>query len=68
MSLCPANGRPCCDDLCYGGGCMKMDGYPMLERCDFCKGTINTELPECGTCTCGDDQSLQLRARRPSHP
>ncbi len=55
MSLCPADGRPCCDDLCHGGGCMRLGGYQMLERCQFCKGTIDTELPECSTCTCGDD-------------
>ncbi len=56
MSLCPADGRPCCDDLCHGGGCLQMGGYQMLERCQFCNGTIDTELPECSTCTCGDDE------------
>lgn len=35
---------------------MQMGGYPMLERCQFCKGTIDTELPECSTCNCGDDE------------
>jgi hypothetical protein len=52
IMLCPSNGKPCCDDLCHGGGCMMMDGYQMLERCPFCKGIIDSEMPECSTCTC----------------
>ena len=55
MSLCPHDNKPCCDDLCHGGGCMKMDGYPMLQVCDFCKGIIDDGIPECSTCTCEGD-------------
>lgn len=29
---CPADGSACCDDLCYGGGCIET-GEPMLVRC-----------------------------------
>jgi len=32
-----------------------MDGYPMLKICDFCKGTIDEEIPDCSTCTCDDE-------------
>ena len=55
MSLCPKDGKPCCDDLCHGSGCLRMDGYPMLEVCDHCNGIIDEEMPDCGTCTCCDD-------------
>ena len=33
-----------------------MDGYPMLARCDVCGGLIDEAIPECGTCTCQDDE------------
>lgn len=55
MALCPVDGKGCCDDLCYGGGCVRMDGYPMLQVCPICKGTIDEQDPLCGTCTCDDD-------------
>ena len=32
-----------------------MDGYLMLEVCDHCNGIIDEEMPDCGTCTCCDD-------------
>jgi hypothetical protein len=54
VMLCPADGKPCCDDLCHGGGCMSMGGYGMLERCYRCNGTIDNEIPECSSCTCED--------------
>jgi hypothetical protein len=53
--ICPRDGGACCDDTCYGSGCLEMDGYPMLSICDICKGTIDDEIPECGTCSCDDD-------------
>lgn len=52
---CPADGCACCDDLCHGAGCLKMGGYPMLAICDVCGGEIDEAIPECGTCTCDDD-------------
>lgn len=55
MSICPRTGHACPDDLCHGSGCMEMDGYPMLRVCDVCHGTIDEEIPDCGTCTCDDD-------------
>lgn len=50
--ICPKDGSACCDDLCHGAGCLQMDGYPMLSRCDVCGGLIDEEIPDCGTCTC----------------
>ena len=55
MSKCPFDGSACCDDLCHGSGCMQMEGYPMIQRCDFCGGDIDEEIPDCSTCTCGED-------------
>ena len=60
MSICPKNNQPCMDDMCRGSGCMEMDGYAMLQRCQFCNGTIDEELPECSTCTCEDDDNYEL--------
>jgi len=54
-TLCPKDYKPCCDDLCHGGGCLRMNGYEMLVVCDVCKGIIDEEIPECGTCKCGED-------------
>ena len=56
MSICPKDGSACCDDLCHGGGCLQMNGYPMIEICQFCGGEIDEAMPECGTCTCDDDE------------
>ena len=53
--LCPKDLKPCCDDLCYGGGCIEMDGYPMLTVCYKCGGAIDKEIPECSTCSCDYD-------------
>jgi len=53
--LCTKTGKGCCDDLCHGSGCLEMDGYAMLAECDVCGGIVDEEIPECSTCTCGDD-------------
>ena len=34
--LCPKDLKPCCDDLCHGGGCLQMDGEPMWHTCSGC--------------------------------
>ena len=52
---CPKDGSACCDDLCYGSGCMQMDGYAMLVECDVCGGMIDEEIPDCSTCNCDAD-------------
>ena len=55
MAICPKDGTACPDDLCHGSGCLQMNGYAMLQVCDFCGGTIDEEIPDCGTCTCDDE-------------
>lgn len=54
--ICPADGKPCCDDLCNSGDCLCMPGYEPLRRCDGCGGIIDTTIPECSTCTCDPDE------------
>jgi hypothetical protein len=53
--ICPKDGTACPDDLCHGSGCMAMDGYPMLSICPHCRGTVDEEIPDCGTCRFDDD-------------
>jgi hypothetical protein len=36
MAICPADYHACIDDLCYGGGCLKARGVPMLTPCSGC--------------------------------
>lgn len=55
MAICPRTNKSCPDDLCHGSGCMEMDGYQMLEVCHACGGTIDCEIPDCGTCSCDED-------------
>lgn len=54
--ICPKDLRACPDDLCHGSGCMQMDGYPMLSVCPACKGLIDTENADLGSCTCDDER------------
>lgn len=53
--ICPRDWKACLDDLCHGSGCMQMDGYPMLSICPVCKGAVDEEISECGSCTCDDE-------------
>lgn len=46
---CPKDLRPCCDDLCYGGGCFAGAG-PMLTKCQGCGAFISDE--DSTDCTC----------------
>ena len=41
--ICPKDMQPCCDDLCYGGGCLMMDGAPMLHKCLGCNAWISDD-------------------------
>lgn len=56
MSICPKDYKPCCDDLCYGSGCLAMNGYPMLTCCPVCNGLVDDENPDCGSCQCDDEE------------
>lgn len=58
MRICPATGQVCIDDLCYGGGCLKGDGEPLLGVCDECGGIVDetaTLSVHGGYCGCDDD-------------
>jgi len=50
---CPKDLKPCIDDLCYGGGCIRMDGAPMYSRCDGCGALISEDDHE--DCTCDNE-------------
>lgn len=52
MSVCPKDMQPCIDDLCYGGGCMQMDGAPMYYRCD-CGEYVSDD--DYDACRCDDN-------------
>jgi hypothetical protein len=53
MAICPADMKPCCDDLCYGGGCMRLGGESMLERCaGGCGGLVATDGSDNHDCRC----------------
>lgn len=53
--LCPKDRKPCVDDLCYGSGCMRMSGKPMLEVCGVCGKSIDEESPIDNDCICVDE-------------
>ena len=37
MGLRPKTLKGCIDDICYGSGCMLLQGEPMLETCEVTK-------------------------------
>lgn len=46
MIRCSVDGKPCIDDLCYGGRCMR--GGEALTRCDWCgEWLCEDEICEC---------------------
>ena len=51
--ICPKDMRVCCDDLCYGGGCLAMDGAPKLYKCDGCGAWISDD--DMMDCQCEPD-------------
>lgn len=52
MSYCPKDFRPCIDDLCYGGGCIEMDGAPMYNKCAGCGKFVSDDDHD--NCICDD--------------
>lgn len=46
--LCPADLKPCCDDLCHGGGCLKTGGE-MIPTCAKCHGPMMDDDGEADT-------------------
>jgi hypothetical protein len=51
--LCPKDLRPCCDDLCRGGGCL-ITGEELYYFCTGCKHPISDE--DQGNCICEPDE------------
>lgn len=39
--FCPVDAKPCVDDLCHGGGCIRALGAPMLSECTECGGLVD---------------------------
>lgn len=54
MGLCPKDFRPCCDDLCYGGGCI-YTGEALYERCTGCGNLVSDDDHDECTCEYEDD-------------
>lgn len=55
---CPKDLSPCCDDLCIGGGCLKMNGAEMLEKCPGCGAFISDDDQDNCTCDPYDDETV----------
>lgn len=54
MGICPATLRGCCDDLCYGSGCLKGCGEVMFP-CPGCGKPVSDDDSELCTCDYSDD-------------
>jgi hypothetical protein len=60
MAICPADGHPCIDDLCYGGGCLRLGGEPMRVPCPGCGQLIaadGSDTDDCDCEPCEEDES-----------
>lgn len=53
MAMCPVDGKPCCDDLCYGGECLR-GGGEMWHLCNAC-GKYHDDADEYNLCEAEDD-------------
>lgn len=54
--ICPKTFKPCIDDICYAGGCMLLQGEPMLERCPGCGAIVSSDEIVGETCSeCPED-------------
>jgi len=57
MAICPATLKGCCDDICYGSGCLKLDGEPMLERCHGgCGALVAIDGSDSEDCECEPEE------------
>ena len=52
--FCPRDLRPCIDDLCYGGGCIELDGAPLYTRC-ACGALVSEDDHEACSCEPSDE-------------
>ncbi len=55
--ICPADLKPCIDDLCYGGGCLRMGGETMLSPCYVCGNLIPSDGSE--PCDCDGEPEYE---------
>lgn len=56
MAICPSTFTACWDDLCYGGGCFKMSGEPMLKLCPGgCGMFVAIDGSDSDDCLCDPD-------------
>ena len=55
MALCPKDFKPCCDDVCYGAGCILMGGMPMYQRCQGCGEYVAIDGSDNDDCVCEPD-------------
>ena len=57
MAICLATLKGCCDDICYGSGCLKLDGEPMLERCrGGCGALVAIDGSDSEDCECEPEE------------
>jgi hypothetical protein len=52
MGICPKDFKPCCDDICYGGGCIHT-GESMLRQCTGCNEYVSEDGGD--ECSCEPD-------------
>jgi hypothetical protein len=52
MAICPADLKPCIDDLCYGSGCLRLSGEPMLVKCGGCGHLVAMDGSDIDDCEC----------------
>jgi hypothetical protein len=55
MGICPKDFLPCCDDICRGGGCIRLQGMPMYTRCNGCNQPVAIDGSDDDMCTCPPD-------------
>ena len=53
MAYCPKDLKPCSDDLCYGGGCLVLDGAAMYYPCAGCNKLVSDDDND--MCACDED-------------
>jgi hypothetical protein len=53
MGYCPKDGKPCLDDICYGGGCIRSKYHEsILMRCDGCGQLVSADGSDDWECEC----------------
>lgn len=72
MAICPFDMKSCCDDLCYGGGCIHLPEFQPLRPCSGCGELIGIHGGDADDCTCepvddddGDDVANGIEAGFP---